>query len=63
MHEPACRHLRRIHKKLTKRITYLLNNIITSEKENVTNYMLGQRTNIGIVLRKLDYMLTLPNGA
>lgn len=63
MHEPACRHLRRIHKKLTKRIAYLLNNIITSEKENVTNYMLGQRTNIGIVLRKLDYMLTLPNGA
>lgn len=62
MHETAFRHLGRIYEKLIKRIAYLLSNIIASEKENVTDYTLGQRTNTGIVWGKTEDMLTLPNG-
>lgn len=63
MRETAFRRLGRIHEKLIKRIAYLLSNIIPSEKENVTDYMLGQRPNTGIVWRKMEDMLTLPSGA
>lgn len=63
MREPAFRHLGRIYEKLIKRIAYLLRNIIASEKENVTDYTLGQRTNTGIVWRKMEDMLTLPKGS